>query len=321
MRAPRFALGLAALALAAIGPARAAPPPGLEDPEGKVVSELVVRGVLPGPAWWTVQRGGSVVYILGLPDEPLPKGQRWDQAALQRRVAGASALIVPVEPKAGLGDIPALLRMRSRLKSPLPMDQGLPEPLRARFTAARAGLGKPLSRYDGWDPIAAGQILVIDFYDRARVTTKEPLAGIRRLASRQDVRVRPAASFRVVGLLDPAIRNLTPEMSRACLAEALDEVEAGAGALNSTGAAWAQGDVAGVLAGPRGFSICLLLLQGGAAFWRQTIAQEVDAVAGALNKPGHTVAVLPIRSLLASDGVLSRLTARGYQVSAEARKG
>lgn len=305
-------LGLAAM----LGAATAmAAPAGLEDPEATVVPELVVRAVMPGPAWWKVQRGASVVYILGAPDEPLPKGLKWDQGPLQRRLTGANVLIVPVEPKAGLGDIPAFLRMRSRLKSHSPMEQGLPEPVRARFVTARAALGKPASRYAGWDPIFAGQILVNDFHDGAHATAKEPMATIRRLASRQGVPIRPAASFRVVGLLDPAIRNLTPEVSRACLGEALDEVEAGQGALAGAGSAWARGDVPGVLAGPRGFATCLLFLQGGAAFWRQSMAEAADAVGAALAKPGHSVAVFQIRALLAEDGVLARLKARGFEVS------
>ncbi len=71
----------------------------------------------------------------------------------------------------------------------------------------------------------------------------------------------------------------------------------------------------GELAGPRGFATCLLLLQGGAAFWRQTMTQEADAVQAALGRPGHAVAVFPIRSLVATDGVLARLKARGLSVS------
>ena len=308
-----IALG-AVLALTIFAPASAAPP-GLEDPEGTVVQELVVRATVAGPTWWTVERGGSVVHVLGLPDEPIPKGLRWDQAALQRRLMGAGVLIVPVEPKAGLGDIPAFLRMRSRLKSKTPMEQGLPAPLAARFAAARMRLGKPASRYSGWDPIAAGQILVNDFHDAARTTAGQPIGAIKGLAGRTGVPVRPAAKFKVVALLDPAIKNLTPEISQACLAEALDEVDAGGGALNAAGQAWAKGDVPGVLAGPRGFATCLLLLQGGAAFWRETMADAADAVAAALQKPGHSVAGFQMRSLLAKDGILERLKARGFKVS------
>ena len=308
-------LALAAVLLTA-PPLLAASPPGLEDPEATVLPELVVRAVRSGPAWWTVQKGGSVVYILGLPEVPVPKRVAWNQTALQQHLAGADALIVPVEGKAGLGDIFALLRMRSRLKSKTPMEQTLPEPLRTRFVAARTRLGKPASRYAGWDPIFAGQILVGDLYQAAQVNNPETIAAIavRKAAGRAHVPIRPAASFRVVGLLDPAIRNLTPQISQTCLAEALVEVEAGTEALDAAGAAWAKGDVPGVLAVPRGFARCLLLIQGGAAFWRQTMTEEVDAVAAELAKPGHAVAMFPIRSVVAEDGILARLKARGFEV-------
>jgi hypothetical protein len=205
--------------------------------------------------------------------------------------------------------------MRKELKSRAPMEQGLPEALRVRFVAARTRLGKPASRYAGWDAVLDGLILVSDFQGAAHTTTKEPLDAVRRAASHAGVRVRPAASFRVVGLLDPAIRNLTPEINQACLAEALDEADAGSGALDAAAAAWARGDVRGVLAGPRGFDACLLLLQGGASFWRQTMGDYADAVAAAIAKPGHAVAAFPIRSLLAEDGVLEQLKARGLEVS------
>ena len=306
---------LAALGLAAALLTGAAAPASLEDPEATVVPELVVRAVVPGPAWWTVQKGASTVYILGVPDQPVPKTLAWDQGALQRRLQGASTLIFPEVATAGLGDIPALLRMRSRLKSKTPMEAGLPERLRSRFEAARTRLGKPASRYSGWNSIVAGQFLVGDFYDGAGASNKQPMDAIRRQAGRAHVPIRPAASFRVVGLLDPAIRNLTPEISQACLTEALDEVDAGAQPLNGAATAWARGDVAAVLARPRGFAACLLLIQGGASFWNQTMADEADAVAAALGKPGHAVAVFPIRSMVAENGILSRLKARGFEVS------
>lgn len=315
MKPRRSRCGAVALALGLLTAAAAMAAPVLEDPEATVVPELVVRSVLPGPAWWTVRKGDRVVYILGLPDEPMPKGMKWDQAALERRLMGASALIAPVEPKAGLGDIPAFLGMLKALKSHTPMEQGLPDPLRIRFVAARTRLGEPASRYAGWDAILAGQVLVNDFQGAAHMNTKEPLAAVRRAAGRAGVSIRPAASFRVVGLLNPAIRNLTPEISQACLAEALDEVDAGEGALDTAASAWAHGDVRGVLAGPRGFATCLLLLHGGATFWRQTMDDYADAVAAALDRPGHAVAAFPIRSLLAENGVLERLKARGLEVT------
>jgi hypothetical protein len=59
--------------------------PAVDDVEANTVEELVVRGRLPGPAWWRVSDGDSTVYVLGIPDA-LPKGMAWNQAILNRRL-------------------------------------------------------------------------------------------------------------------------------------------------------------------------------------------------------------------------------------------
>jgi hypothetical protein len=292
----------------------------LPDPEAVVIENLVVRASLPGPAWWKVERGGSVVYVLGLPDAPFPKAQAWDRAVLQRRLTGATVLITPVKASAGLGDIPALLSLRGKLKSATPLEDSLPATLRDRFVAARNSVGQPAGRYRSWKPLYAGQMLLDDFHALAGTDRREPLATISVEARRLKVPLRPAGTYRAVGFLNPAIDSLTAETSEDCLGEALDEVKLGAEALRAAGSAWAQGDAPGVLAGPRGFASCLLLLSGGTEFWRRTIDQEADAVAQAMEQPGHAVAVFPLRAVLARDGVLDRLRSKGFAVTAEGHR-
>jgi hypothetical protein len=102
---------------------------------------------------------------------------------------------------------------------------------------------------------------------------------------------------------------------RRCLGDALDEVEGGVDALKRGAVAWAEGDVPSALAAPRGFAACQLLLSGGAEFWSRTIDQETAAIAQALAHPGHSVAVFPLRAVLAKDGILERLRARGFVLS------
>lgn len=46
------------------------------------------------------------------------------------------------------------------------------------------------------------------------------------------------------------------------------------------------------------------------------IPDEVAAIAGALKKPGHAVAVMEIGSLVMKDGVLDRLRKQGFTVTA-----
>ena len=116
----------------------------------------------------------------------------------------------------------------------------------------------------------------------------------------------------------PMARSLAAELSQpvnlACLADGLQEIEAGAGRVRAAAAAWAAGDVAGALAAERGYERCLAALPDGAALVRRTMADETGAIAAALRTPGTTVAVVELRALLAQGGVLDALRARGYAV-------
>ena len=102
---------LAAIALTC-GTAAAAP---IEDPEATVVEALVVQAVEPGPAWWRVSDGDSIVYILGAPESPMPPGVRWDKRTVERRLTGANGLLMGSSITAGLRDLPALLKIRAQL--------------------------------------------------------------------------------------------------------------------------------------------------------------------------------------------------------------
>ena len=69
------------------------------------------------------------------------------------------------------------------------------------------------------------------------------------------------------------------------------------------------------LSGPRGADRCFLLMTGGAAFWRMATREQVDDISQALKQPGHAVALVSMRRLLAEDGVLAQLKARGLTVT------
>ena len=60
---------LAALvcALPSLAQAPPAQPAPADDPDGVLIEELVVRGRLPGPAWWRVVDGDTTVWVLGVP--------------------------------------------------------------------------------------------------------------------------------------------------------------------------------------------------------------------------------------------------------------
>jgi hypothetical protein len=92
-------------------------------------------------------------------------------------------------------------------------------------------------------------------------------------------------------------------------------VEAGDARARRAAEGWARGDVATALTAPRGFDRCLLVLAGGAELWSRVTHDEADEIAGALGKPGHAVAIVGLRRLLATDGVIARLEAKGLHVA------
>jgi hypothetical protein len=300
-------LAPSALAAAPVQPRRA-----IEDPEAAIVEELVVVARERGPAWWRVKDADTTVYILGTPGGRLPPGVAWDRNLLDRRLKGANSVMMGATFTAGLRDVPALLRVRSNLKSRTPMEDGLTPPMRARFVAARERLGKPADRYSGWQPVVAGQLLVQDAYAGKGSISVEDV--VRDLARKHKAPTRGAARYGLMPFLGAAVAGLTPQIQRDCLEGALEDVDAGAQRMRRSFEGWAAGDVEAALTAPRSFDRCLLVLSGGANLWRNATRDNANDIAEALKTPGHAVAVVNLRRLLAEDGVIAQLEAKGLKV-------
>ncbi len=301
---------IAALALS-FGTATAAP---IEDPEGTVVDAFVVQAVEPGPAWWRVSDGDSIVYILGAPESPMPPGVTWDKRTVERRLAGANGLLMGSSMTAGLRDLPALLKIRAQLKSKTPLEPGLSPALRARFVAARTRLGQPASKYAGWTPLVAGALIYGDSRDRKKGWSYTR-AAVTQAAKKRKVKVTFSAQYKAVPFARAAIAGLTPAIHQQCLESALEDLETSDARVRASAAGWARGDVAVALTAPRNFDRCLLLLSGGAELWRRQSRDDAAAIATALKKPGKAVAVIGLRRLLAEDGVLEQLRDKGFDVA------
>jgi uncharacterized protein YbaP (TraB family) len=306
-------LGLAMALLAGLGAARAQPrPAGLPaDPEGAIVEELVVTARHPAPAWWRVEKGGATVWILGVLDVPLPKDVAWRKAELDQRLEGAGALITAPRLHAGLEDIFGLFKIYSMLRTRDPLEEGLDPALRARFVADRERLGKGPEPYAHWRPMVAGQILLRDARPPAVADVGRQ---VRAQAARRGVAVHAAGEYDLVPFARTALSSLTPASEGACMSAALDDAEAGEAAYRRAAVGWARGDVGAALKAPRQFDRCLLLMAGGPELWRRSTDDLAAAIDKALETPGHAVATVSLRRLLARDGLVDTLKARGLTV-------
>ena len=302
-------LGLFALPAAAQAPQPAEPP---LDPDEALVEELVVRGRLPGPAWWRVTDADTTVYVLGVPSLA-PKRMQWDRTIFERRLEGANVVVLPfvnVRAKVG-GSIGTAINLL-RLKSGGAFEERLDPATRARFIAARSRLGQPAKHYNTSNPLAAGVQLAIDYRDASQLTNSDPAKLVRYLAQQKKVKV-VEKSYDLGPQLGGILR--TPAaVGRVCFDEVLAQVEAGPGVTRDAARAWAEGDVAGALQNERTYERCLAVISGGRSYDERTKADEAQAIVDALKTPGHAIVLVPLRPLLAQNGVLERLRTRGFTV-------
>ena len=306
-----MALALAAPAMAQVPPAASKPDPN--DPDSVLVEELVVVGRLPGPAWWTVSNATTTVYVLGSPSLA-PKRMSWDRAIFERHLAGANQVILPYQDVhvTFTGSIGAAFNYM-RLKGGGPFEATLDPQTQARFVAVRQKLGQPAKRYDTKNALAAGILLATDYRDRNSLTTNDPTKLIKLLAQRARVPVVQRA-YSIAPLMGDMIRT-PPAAARACFNDVLAQAEAGPGVTIAATRAWASGDVRGALGNERTFERCMAVVPGAAAFDAHTKADQVAQIEQALKKPGHAIAVVPLRPLLAQGGVLDQLRAKGFKVT------
>jgi uncharacterized protein YbaP (TraB family) len=287
------------------------------DPEAAVVQELIVTAPTGGPAWWSVTKGGSTVWILGTPSG-LPKGFSWDQRVLDRRLGQARAVLLPPEAHAGLTDIFGILAAQRRLKSREPLEARAPAALGARFVSATAALGRAPKDYDHWNGLMAGVMMSADFRRKARLEPFAPLPAIRRAAEKRHVPVSDVASYAFMPTLRAGVAEITPEREWVCLAAAVDEIDKGPDAFTAAARGWAMGDLKTALTAPRGYEVCFNSIPAGADIARRAMTDETHAIEKALQTPGRVIAVVSLRTLLAQGGVLEQLRSEGYSIKGDA---
>ena len=303
--------GWVALAIALLWAPTSAQSP-VVDADATLVEELVVTARLPGPAWWQVSKGASVVYVMGVPSLA-PKHMDWDRITFDRRMAGAKVVILPYAGlRVHITGAPGALFGYLRLRSGRPFEETLDTVTRARFAAARAKLGQPADHYKVGNALAAALILVNDYRDKQGLTTTDPTKLIRLLAQRARVPVQQKSYD--LGPLVGAITRTPQTAARTCLDEVMSAVEAGPGGTRAASRAWATGEVAAALESERSYERCLAVTPGAQAFDTKTKLDQVAQIEAALATPGHSIALVQLRPLLAQGGVLDRLRAAGYEI-------
>lgn len=289
------------------------------DPEANLVEALIVNARLPGPAWWKVSDADTTVYVLGVP-AMVPSKIEVDDSVLRRRLDGANVLIMGQEADISVVRIIALaIGGRKIFIMDQPMRQTLPVDLRERLEARLKSMKEKPDSMDEIKPAFAG-FLVANAQDGGNVSISlgSVTDRIRDIAKDKSIAKRPRIQtldgYSLVGAVKTLAQAPKP-LQELCLDAGLRQAENGDGGIKRTAEAWARGEVRQVVSADRGFQRCLASTPSIARELRDGRDDAVKAIGSALKTPGKAVAVIELRSLLAQDGVLDQLKAKGFTVT------
>jgi TraB family protein len=330
---PAIAFG----ALAAHAVATAQTPAEPQNPTDTAeLPTIVVSGEQPGPGLWKVSSGDHVLWILGTLS-PLPKNIHWQPKDVEAAIASAGAVLDPPRVKVNadvgfFGKIALLGSLVGVRDNPdhKTLEQVVPPDLYARWLALKtkyfgAGRGRNI---ETWRPIFAAIELWNEAIKKAGLT-REDISDVIVAAAKR-AKLEPIAPTYKLDLDDPrrAVKDFkNSEMNDLdCFAKTLDRIDSDLSTMTERANAWATGDVAKLRTLPDSDQreACIAALTGTNLARERGIVDLpervqnvwVDAASAALEKNAVTFARLPIIDLLAKDGYLVKLKAKGFTVEA-----
>ena len=315
----RLAVGLT---IGVLAPALAQPPSGGAPP---TIEEITVIGRYPGPPLWRVSSGEHVLSIFG-DLQPVPKGLDWDPRNAERVIENAEVVIGSPRVSAPTFNPIRLFRLfraaRRLARNPddAGLDDVLPPELYARYSALRAR-HQPKDDEEDLRPALAALRLYGAALDDVGLTADSGVGKtIARLMRRSD-----ADEAEIVIKTEPEtvldeLKKVTREAELTCFASIMTSIETDLDGMKERANAWAVGDVGALerfdYPDSEGNCLAMLFSAGGLAELRDDLyAQWLREAENALANHERSFSVLPMRQLVAADGVLAQLAARGYVVT------
>jgi len=280
--------------------------------ESTVVQELEIVKHLPGPALWRVTRGDSEVIIVGSL-QPLPHLLVWDTTRISNALDGATALLLPPEPKFSVLDSVSLFFNRGAFElHGQTLSQALPPSERARYEHVLALLHAKPDKYEHMKPAVAGGFLIGDWRRAAGLSDAKPISTIEKLAETDHVPIRHIGDFDAAPFAK-IIAQMSPSADLACFDAAMDDIDRESAKAPANAKAWANADLKAI---GQSYTIsvfdrCLMQSPSVQGLLERGMTQGMQAIEQALQHPGKTVAIIDLNFLLRPNGVLDRLKARG----------
>ena len=341
----RIYLLLLASTLGAMAPAAAhaqttATPAGTPPSTPIMLEKLIVSGELPGPGMWKVSKGNNVLWIVGT-QTPVPQKMTWRARGLEAIVAQSQQVIS--EPSISIslrqiGYFKALIMLPSAMqvrKNPdgAMLKDIIPADLYARWLVVR---DKYIDQYnftdeendiERWRPMFAALELYRKAINKSGLTSASPVwPVIRDAANKYKVKITEVKFEPAINDPRGALKELRASRLADidCFAKTIERIETDLAAMRIRANAWAMGDIGAIRRLPAidQRAACETAIRD-ASFMKTLSTQDwpaqvenmwLNTAEAALKNDAVAVAILPIARLVAPDGYLAKLRARGYVV-------
>lgn len=291
------------------------------------IEEITVIGRYPGPPLWRVSSGDRVLWIFG-ELSPVPKGLEWDPRNAERVLDRADAVIGPPRVSAPTYNPIKLFRLfreakrLSRNEGDKTLSESLPPELNARYQALRARHMPDEKPNEDLRPALAVLRLFSAALDDTGLTTDSKIGStVRRMMRRSDAEASDSEIRAKPDEILEELRKVSREAELNCFATTLTSIETDLDAMKERANAWAIGDVDALrrfdYPDAQGDCLAMLFTASGLANLRDELyATWLREAESALATHATTFSVLPMRELVAADGLLAQLAARGYTITA-----
>ena len=303
--------------LAAVAFASLAPPLVAQD-SAPSENAIVVTAQRSGAPMWTIDTPSGTVILVG-EIRAIPKTTPWQPERLEDATRAADRVILGARPKVSPGDVLRLMFSGSKFTK-LPDKTAASDYLTPAQWQRLSALGTTL------DEDYSRKSFLLSAFEMLRKelrfnkdTARDASDVVKDAAEKADVPITRAATLRGEDIIDN-LADAPPAAHIPCLESAMDALESGPDIVEQRGSDWRRYDIPGVMANP------LETALGRCWPWAdETLGSElrtiwVDRIAEASTAKGTTLAVVPLRVLAESGGVLDQLAARGFDIAGPAWK-
>ena len=292
-------------------PARAQTPAENPAPAASV-EDVIVTARRSGAPMWEITRGDATLLLvgelMGAPDD-----LDWRPDALEAATMQAQRVMTAPVGRVSGGDILRLI-WRIRTIGSLPEGVGHADYLGAEdFARLEAVMAS--ERSQTWRRASPVMLSFDLLKDRAGYRRGDRLAGdaVRRAARKARIPSQSIGFVRGDEIIESLIAQ-PPAAYAPCVRAAIAAAEVGPEGFRARAEAWRRWRVAEVTASPLDRALFQCWPYGDPAIGPQLNGLWVEAIDGALNETGVTLAVAPLRLLAEPGGVLDRLEAAGFQI-------